>query len=53
MLERFKVPEDVAIRVKQEDMRKTVEEIFYENANESGRFKASSRCTYLCRSSGY
>ena len=28
MLERFKVPDDIAIRVKQEDMRKTVEEIF-------------------------
>ena len=28
MLERFKIPEDIAIRVHQEDMRKTVEEIF-------------------------
>ena len=28
MLERFKVPEDVAIRVPHEDMRKSVEEIF-------------------------
>ena len=28
MLERFKVPEDIAVRVDQEDMRKTVEEIF-------------------------
>ena len=28
MLERFKVPEEIAIRVHQEDMRKTVEEIF-------------------------
>ena len=28
MLERFKVPEDIAVRVHQEDMRKTVEEIF-------------------------
>ena len=28
MLERYKVPEDIAVRVHQEDMRKTVEEIF-------------------------
>ena len=28
MLERFKVPEDIAIRVPHEDMRKSVEEIF-------------------------
>ena len=28
MLERFKVPENIAVRVHQEDMRKTVEEIF-------------------------
>ena len=28
MLERFKVPEEIAIRVHEEDMRKTVEEIF-------------------------
>ena len=28
MLERFKVPEDIAVRIDQKDMRKTVEEIF-------------------------